>query len=298
MPPRLDGQRVDRVVAELAGLSRSSVQGLIDSQHVTIAGSAPRPARRVNAGEAIEVAMPDPTHPLEPEEIEFSVPYVDSDVVVVDKPAGLVVHPGAGRERITLAAGLLHRWPDLEGVGDPDRWGIVHRLDRETSGLLIVARTPFALTRLREALASRQITRIYDALVHGKLQAPTGTIDAPVARDPYNRAKRKVTAGGKQARSHYRVTAAWAKDGVSRADVSLETGRTHQIRVHMATIGNPVVGDAVYGTRTDEPWDPGRVWLHARQVRFRHPRTQMKVKVDSPLPDDLSGSLLRLGPPD
>jgi 23S rRNA pseudouridine1911/1915/1917 synthase len=285
-------------VARLAGVSRASARRLTDEGFVTLGERSPDPADRLAAGDALEIRMPAPDHRLYPEPIPFEVRYEDDDLAVVEKPPGMVVHPGAGRQRGTLAAGLLHRWPELEGVGDEGRWGIVHRLDRDTSGLLLVAKTPEALEGLRTALRRRALTRRYAALVHGGFDAPTGTIDAPIGRDERMPTRRVVMASGRPARTHYLVEESWSAPDLSRLSVTLETGRTHQIRVHLAAIDHPVVGDRTYGRPGPEGVDPGRVWLHAGYLAFPHPATAERVTVEAPLPGDLVASLERLGPPD
>ena len=231
------------------------------------------------------------------EPVPITVRYEDADIAVVDKPPGLVVHPGAGVKTGTLAAGLLARWPELEGVGDRGRWGIVHRLDRDTSGLLVVAKNEAALRDLRRQLADRRLEREYEALAHGLFELPTGTVDAPIGRDPSRPTRMAVTSTGRQARTHYSVVDAWAEPPLSRMIVRLETGRTHQIRVHLAAIGHPLVGDASYGRPGPPGCDPGRVWLHARRVKLDHPRSGGVIEVWSPLPTDLHVSLSTLGPP-
>jgi 23S rRNA pseudouridine1911/1915/1917 synthase len=229
---------------------------------------------------------------LEPRPVAFEVIHIDASLIVVDKPAGLVVHPGAGREEGTLAEGLLHRFPDLEGVGQPGRWGIVHRLDRDTSGVMLVARTESAYQRISDDLASRRVNKMYTALVEGRFATETGTIDAPIGRDPERATRRAVVPGGKSALTHYEVVGWYPTAGVSLLDVTLETGRTHQIRVHMAAIDHPVVGDRVYSTSKRRV---PRIFLHARRVELSHPATGESVGFESPLPDDLTRVLADLG---
>ncbi len=252
---------------------------------------------RVAAGTALEVDMPDELPGLQAEPVAFEVRHEDEHLAVVDKPAGMVVHPGAGNRDGTLAAGLLHRWPQLAGVGDPDRWGIVHRLDKDTSGLLVVAKTPEALRGLRRDLGARRIGRHYTTLVAGSFAIATGTVDAPLGRDPRRPTRFAVRPGGRPARTHYRRVAGWVAPEVSLLDVELETGRTHQIRVHLRSIDRPVVGDSVYGKRLAPPVDPGRVWLHAGRLELTHPVTGQELAVVAPLPADLARSLAALGPP-
>ena len=206
---------------------------------------APRhaPATGYVAGATIATPTPAPIADLQAEDVDFEVVFEDESVVVVDKPPGITVHPGSGRQHGTLAAGLLHRYPELEGVGDPGRWGLIHRLDRETSGVLIVARTTAAYEWLTDALAARHIDRHYLALAHNRFPVPTGTIDAPIGRDPSQPTRRAVVATGKPSVTHYEVLEELSGGDVSLLEVRLETGRTHQIRVHLAAIDHPVLGD-------------------------------------------------------
>lgn len=293
----LGGERADKIVAVLADLSRADARRLIDAGMVTVEGERVAPRARLAAGLELEVVMPPPTGLL-PEDMPLVIHYEDDHVAVVDKAAGMVVHPGAGQSTGTLAAGLLARWPHLEGVGQPDRWGIVHRLDRDVSGLLAVALTDRSYESLVGALARRAVTRDYRALAHGGFTATTGTIDAPIGRDPRHPARMKAQADGRPSRTHYRRTSYWSRFDISALDVRLETGRTHQIRVHLASIDHPVIGDRTYGRPGPPEVDPGRVWLHASRLEFDHPVTAERVSVDSPLPPDLQTSLEFLGPPD
>jgi 23S rRNA pseudouridine1911/1915/1917 synthase len=285
VPQRLEGDRVDKALADLLELSRAGARALID-EGVLIDGAPARPGDRVRAGAVLETPSPSRSPGLVPEMIEFGVVYEDPDLIVVDKPPGLVVHPGSGHRGPTLAAGLLHRYPELEGVGDPGRWGLVHRLDRDTSGLLLVGRTTQAFERLRADLAARRIVRRYDALVHGTFSTPTGTIDAPIGADPARPTRRAVVAGGKAAVTHYEVTEELSRAAVSLLEVSLSTGRTHQIRVHLAAIDHPVVGDKTYSTLR-APAPSTRIFLHAHHLGLTHPTSREAVSFSSPLPSDL-----------
>jgi 23S rRNA pseudouridine1911/1915/1917 synthase len=290
--PELAGERADRALAALAGISRSAARTLIDTGQVTVAGQVVLPRTKVEAGEVIEYPEEALAAKLEPEPVAFEVVYADEALIVVDKPAGVVVHPGAGRRTGTLAAGLLQRFPELEGVGEPDRWGIVHRLDRDTSGLMLVARTESSHERLSRALARRSIERVYLTLVVGELEMPNGTIDAPIGIDPADPRKRKVILGGRAARTHYRVITRYRD--VTLLEVKLESGRTHQIRVHLASIGHPVVGDPWYG----RPWrvESPRVFLHATRLTLAHPTTGESLAFESPLPPDLKQVIVGLEP--
>ena len=294
IPSALDGARVDKAVATLLQVSRATA-GMLVAKGVTLDGKAARPSDRVTEGQLLASPEPDAGVEVEPQPVEFGVRFEDDHVVVVDKPAGLVVHPGARVSSGTLVSGLIHRYPDLIGVGQPGRWGLVHRLDRGTSGLLLVARTQDAYASLVEQMRGRRVSRTYTALVEGRLGAPTGTIDAPIGRDPARPTRRAVVHGGKPARTHFQVNEHFSDADVSLVEVRLETGRTHQIRVHMASIGHAVVGDRTYGaTRRD--LSPGRPFLHASELGFEHPFTGDPVMVASSLPRDLAEVLDRLAP--
>ena len=281
----------------LAGLSRAVARRMVESGEVTVDGAAVEPKARVRIGSAIQVPPVAEIVRLVAEDVAFDVAFEDEHLIVVDKRAGLVVHPGAGHRSGTLAAGLLYRFPELEGVGDADRWGIIHRLDRDTSGVLLVARTPEVHDALRSALAARNIARVYHSIVVGTFDIPTGTIDAPIGRHPRHPTRMAVRRSGRSARTHYRKLAEWEGPDVSLLEVSLETGRTHQIRVHLESIGHPVVGDRTYGRNAGQAADAGRVWLHAARVTLHHPHSGDEMTVTSPLHDDLRASLDRLGEP-
>lgn len=286
IPDRLAGERADKIVAELAGVSRERARQLF-VVGVTVNGSAVDPSNRIPGG-SIAFERPEAEKGTVAEDVPFEVRFEDADVLVVDKPAGIVVHPGAGRTTGTLASGLLHRYPELEGIGQEGRWGIVHRLDQGTSGLLLVARTAASYGFLTEEMAARRIHRSYLALVHGVPAMPTGTIDAPIGRDPVHPTRKKVVPDGRPARTHYRVKEDFGR--TSLLEVDLETGRTHQIRVHLSTIGHPVVGDRSY-TRRADPVRVGRIFLHAARIVFNHPVTGAEIIVESALPADLEASL-------
>lgn len=289
VPVFLDGERADKVVAVLGGVSRAIARQIVDEGGVRVDGEPITPRRRLSSGDTIEFELPAVAELLSAEDVDFTVRYEDDHLVVIDKPAGLVVHPGAGRTVGTLASGLLHRYPEIRGVGEDPRWGIVHRLDKDTSGLLVVARTQAAHKALSKMIAAHEVERGYSALVDGIFDAPRGTIDAPIGPDPAKPTRRVVTPFGRPARTHYRRVQEWADEGVSLLEVQLETGRTHQIRVHLAAIGHPVIGDRWYGkpARVDSP----RVFLHAARLAFDHPITGVRVEVESPLPADLRAVL-------
>ncbi len=299
VPDALAGERVDRAVALLMGWSRAEVQTLIDAGAVTVDGVAIAKSHRLDAGATVRVdGAPAVTAiPTADPAVEVPIAYADADVVVVDKPANMVVHPGAGHESETVVHGLLARFPEIAAVGDPYRPGIVHRLDRDTSGLFVVARSARAYESLVAQLSARSVERRYDTLVWGALAARRGVIDAPIARSQTRRTRMAVREEGRSARTHYEVEAHWRRPGVSRLECRLETGRTHQIRVHLAAIGHPVVGDATYGGYR-ESLALRRPFLHAATLAFVHPGTGEIVRFTSPLPPELVAVLTDLGTPD
>lgn len=286
------GQRIDRIVARVAGISRAVAGRLVREGGVLLDGEMVEARHRARSGQVLEITEPRPPRGLQPEALPLVVPYHDDHLAVIEKPAGMVVHPGAGRRTGTLAAAVLHRWPQVEGVGDEGRWGIVHRLDVDTSGLLVVALDERSLEGLRRSLAGRRITRGYAALVSDGDIPPSGTIEAAIGRDPRRPTRFRVDPEGRPARTHYRRLAVWPDAAL--LEVMLETGRTHQIRVHAASIGHPVVGDAAYGA---PPSISPRVWLHAARLEFEHPITGAAVEVRSGLPEDLLGVLEGMGDP-
>ena len=282
VPADLDGARVDLIVARLGAMSRSQARELVETAGVLVEGQPVSSKRRLSAGEALEFEVPAAKPGLVPEGVPFEVLYEDSHLAVVDKPPGVVIHPGAGHESGTLAAGILHRWPKVRGVGAEDRWGIVHRLDRGTSGLLVVALDEEAYAGLRASMRRRAVERRYLALVAGRPDIPTGTIDAPIRRDPARPTQMRVDPEGRPARTHFRTMVSF--DGFTLLELRLESGRTHQIRVHLASIGLPVAGDRVYGRPGGSP----RVFLHATGIGFDHPVSGERIEVESPLPPDLA----------
>lgn len=298
VPVDMAGERFDKVIATILDLSRGRVKELIDEGLALVDDVPVRPGARAAPGTLITVNVPEVDERLEPDAaVEFGIVHEDADIIVVDKPVGLVVHPGSGRSMGTLANGLLDRFPDIEGVGQEGRWGIIHRLDRDTSGLLVVARTQPAYDALVDMMRERSITRRYLAGVAGNFTNTTGTIDAPIARDPSNPTRMSIERSGRESTTHYRRLAQWTDRDVSLLSVMLETGRTHQIRVHMRSIDRPILGDSAYGRR-GVIGDPGRPWLHARQLTFDHPTQDRAVDIVSQLPHDLSASLDSLGTPD
>lgn len=295
VPQELHDERSDRIVAVLLETSRAAARGVVDAGDVEADGTVVHAKTRLAAGTELLVVPPPPPPPIEPAPIEFGVAYEDEELLVIDKPAGLVVHPGAGHRNDTLASGLMYRYADLAELGEKYRWGLVHRLDRDTTGLLLVARNPSAQAFLQDALRARRIARMYWSVVLGTFDNATGTIEAPIGRDPNTPTRMRVTAQGRRAVTHYRRLAAWP--GATFLEVRLDTGRTHQIRVHLAAIDHPVAGDRSYGRPGSAEADPGRVWLHARELVFPHPDGTGDVTVRAPVPSDLTTSLDALGPP-
>jgi 23S rRNA pseudouridine1911/1915/1917 synthase len=294
IPNALEGERVDRVVSMLCDLTRKEATELVAAGGVRLGGqTVTLRSRRVVEGEVLEVDAPAPATAaaaLGPDPaVDVPVVFADDHVIVVDKPAGLVVHPGSGRSSGTLVHGLLARYPDLPGagVGDPARPGVVHRLDRGTSGLMMVARTPAAYESLVAQLAARSVDRRYLALAWGHFENPAGVVDAPIGRGGRDRTRMAVTAAGRPARTRYQVLEAYDEPApTSLVACRLETGRTHQVRVHLAAIGHPVVGDVRYGGA--RPYlSPGRQFLHAAELAFDHPATGERARFESPLPPDL-----------
>ena len=303
----LDGERVDRALALITGLSRREINAVLDEGRVTLGRRVVTSrSRKVHAGEHLAVVgdMAAPgAGPLDADpSVDVPVVFADPAVIVVDKPAGLVVHPGHGNLEGTMVQGLLSRYPDLAELSDdaPERPGIVHRLDKGTSGLLVVARTAAARDDLAAQLAHRSVQREYLALVLGHLESEAGLIDAPLGRSDIEPGRIRVQAGGRAARTRYTVEARFeAPAATSLVRCRLETGRTHQIRVHLSTIGHPVAGDDRYGGRRPPAWPsafaaflpPGRPFLHAAALGFVHPDSREEMYFTSPLPADLNALL-------
>jgi 23S rRNA pseudouridine1911/1915/1917 synthase len=295
VPAALAGERLDRGLALLTGWSRAEVARLIDEGAVLVGGRPVAKSHRLEAGTVVELlSEPAPAQPPGPEPVPLDVRFADDDVIVVSKPPGLVVHPGAGHATGTLVNGLLEWFPDLAAVGDPARPGIVHRLDRDTSGLMVIARSQRAYDALVEALARHALERRYFALVWGHLDSPRGVIDAPIGRSPTRRTRMAVRDEGRAARTAFEVQREYDEPAATLLECRLETGRTHQIRVHLSAIDHPVVGDAAY--RGDRPsLRPGRPFLHAHRLELDHPVTGERLTFDDPLPPDLADVLASLG---
>jgi 23S rRNA pseudouridine1911/1915/1917 synthase len=304
------GARLDQWLAgRLPELSRMRVKALIAGGRARVDGRAVKAAYRVQAGERVEVTIPPPLRDgITPEAVPLRVVFEDADVLVVDKSAGMVTHPGAGRIDGTLAAAALAHAPDMAGVGSPRRPGIVHRLDKGTSGLIVLAKTQAAYDGLTAQLARRTVSRRYLALAQGALRRAEGTVDAPIGRDPRSRVRMAIVpeGRGKRAVTHYRVLERFGSgaSAVTLLECRLETGRTHQIRVHMASLGHPLLGDETYrGRRAAPAGDPVLaklveelvgVALHAAQLAFTHPVTGAPMSFACPSPDRIDRILSHL----
>lgn len=291
IPAALAGERVDRAVSLLTGLARAQVAELVEAGAVRLRGKVVTTrSRRVAEGEVLEVDVPEAVEKSTSAEsgVDVQIVHADDDVIVVDKPPGLVVHPGSGNQTGTLVNGLLERYPDLAGIGtDAERPGIVHRLDKGTSGLLVVARSARAYDSLVAQLKRRDVERRYLAMVAGTVDAPGGLIDAPIGRAEGDPTRMTVSSRGKAARTRYEVKERFTTPiEATLVECRLETGRTHQIRVHLSAIGHPVIGDQRYhGNRSGLPTP--RPFLHAHVLSFDHPGTGERVSWSSPLPPDL-----------
>ena len=290
-PSRLDAWLAQLPELSAAGLSRSRLQALAADGLITVNGDVARPAQRVRPRDAITVCVPPARSPedLIPQDIPIPAVYEDEHLIVVDKPAGLPVHPGPGHPDGTLVNALLARCPDIRGIGGELRPGIVHRLDLDTSGLMVVAKTQIAHQGLTEQLKNRQFRKEYLAVSVGMVTPESGSIDAPIARDPRHRQKMAVDAGGRAARTHYETLE--ELEGHTLLNLVLETGRTHQIRVHLAYLGYPLLGDAVYGKSSALV---NRQFLHAARLGFHHPATGAWMQHQAALPDDLARVLVTL----
>ena len=288
------GQRIDRFLSgEDTGLSRSALQALVAEGHVQCNGKAVAKSLKLKAGDTVLLEIPD-AKPIEavPQDIPLDVVYEDADVIVVNKPSGMVVHPAPGHPDGTLVNALLyHCAGTLSGVGGALRPGIVHRIDRDTSGLIIAAKNDAAHQYLSAQLADHTLARTYECIVVGSLREDRGTVDAPIARHPADRKRMAVVAGGREAVTHWEVIARYP--GYTHVRCRLETGRTHQIRVHMAYIGYPILGDTVYGAKKEVPGLTGQC-LHAVGLRFLHPRTHEVVELSCPLPEEFTRMLQKI----
>ena len=288
------GKRIDAwLAANLEDMTRSAVQRLLEEGQVVCDGKQLAKNYKLNGSETLEVSLPDP-EPVDvvPQDIPLDVVYEDGDVIVVNKPKGLVVHPAPGHPDGTLVNALLHHCGDsLSGIGGELRPGIVHRIDRDTSGLIIAAKNDFSHQRLAAQLQDHTLARIYQCIVIGNLREDSGTVDAPIGRHPVDRKKMAVVANGRNAVTHWTVLARYP--GFTHVECRLETGRTHQIRVHMAHIGHPILGDTVYGSKKPVPGLQGQC-LHAVGLRFLHPRTEELVELHCGLSEEFQAQLQKL----
>ena len=286
-------RRLDSYLASnLAGVTRSQAKRLIEMEHVTVDAYVAKPSHLVKAGEKITVKIPPPVEPnAAPQDIPLDVIFEDAALLVVNKPAGLVVHPAHGHASGTLVNAVLAHCPQVADVGGPDRAGIVHRLDKDTSGLILIAKDEATHAALQRQFKHRQVTKTYLALVEGPVQPREGIVEAPVGRDKRQRKKMAVVRSGRQARTMYRAVEYF--DDHTLLEVRPHTGRTHQVRVHLAWLGYPIVGDAVYGHRRQRLLR-GRHFLHAARLRFTHPATGEEVEFEAPLPPKLAAILKRL----
>lgn len=301
IPEALDGERIDRVVALITGLSRSAAASAIDGELVTIDGVVVgKSSTRVAVGQEVSVddsALEVDTG-LEPDaEVSVDVVFVDDDVIVVNKAPGQVVHPGAGNPTGTIAQGVLAQYPEVAEVGEPDRPGVVHRLDKGTSGIFMIARSATAYDSLTTQLRERTVYRRYLTVGWGHPQTGAGLIDAPIGRAVRDPTRMVVREDGKPARTEYEVLATWHEPAVSLFACRLETGRTHQIRVHLEAIHHPVVGDRRYGGGRDA-LAMERPTLHAWELGFEHPTTGEWMEFTAPIPDDIAALFAMLGAPD
>ncbi|MBQ7713660.1 MAG: RluA family pseudouridine synthase [Oscillospiraceae bacterium] len=285
--------RLDAFVADAMGVTRSAAARLVGDGRVLVDGKRAPKSCRLTGGEIVAVTLPEP-EPIDaaPQDIPLDVVYEDADVIVVNKPSGMVVHPAPGHPDGTLVNALLyHCGGSLSGVGGALRPGIVHRIDRDTSGLILAAKNDAAHQSLAAQLKDHTLARTYEAIVVGGMRGDAGTVDAPIARDPRDRKRMAVVVGGRDAVTHWEVVARYA--GHTHVRCRLETGRTHQIRVHMAHLGHPILGDTVYGAKKPVAGLTGQC-LHATGLRFRHPRTGEAVELTCPLPDEFAAMLKKL----
>jgi 23S rRNA pseudouridine1911/1915/1917 synthase len=292
VPDGLDGLRLDVAISRLFGFSRTAAADLIDAGNVFLGGGQPARSAKVHAGDWLEVTMPDAPVVAPPEPVEgLTVLYDDDDIVVVDKPVGVAVHPSPGWTGPTVAQGLAAMGYQIATSGAAERQGIVHRLDAGTTGVMVVAKSDVAYSRLKRAFKERTVEKRYSALVQGHPDPTSGTIDAPIDRHPGADYKFAVVAGGRPSVTHYATEEAFR--AASLLDVELETGRTHQIRVHLAAVRHPCVGDLTYGADPVLAKRLGltRQWLHARELAFAHPTLGDEVRVASPFPADLQHAL-------
>jgi 23S rRNA pseudouridine1911/1915/1917 synthase len=284
--------RLDKYLAENAPLTRSRIKTAILSGEALVNGKAAKPGDKLHAGDVVTLRLDEPKEAAAaPEEIPIDIVYEDSSIAVVNKAQGMVVHPAPGNASGTMVGALLFHIKDLSGIGGELRPGIVHRLDKDTSGLLVVAKNDAAHASLSKQIAERSMKRIYAAIVHGNIREDELTVDKPIGRSRHDRKKMAVDPGGRNAITHVKVLQRFGE--FTYIECSLETGRTHQIRVHMASIGRPVAGDIVYGPKKPRLHESGQL-LHARELRLRHPETSELMVFKAPLPDYFESVLNKL----
>ena len=279
------GRRLDQFLAfHIKDLSRSRIQGLIHSGHVTVSGKTLKPSARLTGMNLVEVIIPTPTVTgIQSQNIPLEVVFEDEYIIVVNKPPGLVVHPGPGHSDGTLVNAILGKCPDLKGIGGTVRPGIVHRLDKNTSGLIVIAKSEASHQHLSVQLKNRSVTKKYLALVKGSIKNQKAIIDAPIGRDPDNRLKMAIVENGRKALTQYKVKSRFATCDL--LNVTIQTGRTHQIRVHLSSIGHPIMGDYLYGGFVSGLC---RQFLHACELEFKHPISEENINFKVDLPEDLS----------
>ena len=285
-------KRLDVFLAENSSLTRSGIKNLLEQGKITVNGGPAKAGGKIAAGDVIRVRL-EPSHPLElePQDIPIDIVYQDGDIAVINKAQGMVVHPAVGNEQGTLVNALLFSIKDLSGINGEIRPGIVHRLDKDTSGLLVIAKNNTAHLALSEQIKTKQAKRIYRALVDGNIKQDEGVIDLPVGRHPSDRKKMAVVKGGRHAVTHYRVLERFK--GYTYVECALETGRTHQIRVHMKHLGHPVSGDEKYGRAQNSFGHKGQL-LHAYKLGLNHPATGEYMEFSAPLPDYFEKALIKL----
>ena len=286
------GRRLDSFIASASELSRSAAQRLIENGAVLVCGKPQKAKYAVKAGDGVEITLPEagPTE-LVPEDIPLDIVYQDADIAVINKPVGMVVHPAPGNPSGTLVNALMYHLNDLSGIGGELRPGIVHRIDKDTSGLIVIAKNDRAHAFLSEQLKTHAVARTYIALAEGNFREDGGTVNAPIARHRTDRKRMAVAEGGREAVTHWSVLERFGD--MTLLSVELETGRTHQIRVHMAYINHPLVGDPVYGRAKNDLGFTGQA-LHAAKLRLTHPRTGEKMEFTAPLPPTFEAALARL----
>lgn len=288
------GKRIDMYIAEKLGISRVTVQRLIDDEKITLNGKSVKPSYKTKEGDIIKYEIEGPKEvDVKPEDIPLEVLYEDSDIIIINKPRGMVVHPANGNWEGTLVNAIMARCKDsLSGIGGKIRPGIVHRLDKDTSGAIIVAKNDKAHIVLSNQLKNHEVKKTYVALVRGIVKPNEATIDMPIARSKVDRKKMAVDKDGKKAVTHFKVLERYPAHNCTLLEVKIETGRTHQIRVHLSEIGYPIIGDTVYSSGKNE-WGIEGQCLHAKSLEFKHPITGKEVYVEASLPEGIVGKLLK-----